>query len=169
MTQGEDDELDQSVRRLSWNDALAWIGTLILLIGMTSVLIWFAFKTLPLGLETEFPVSRSERLNPVELPPPDTFQEDGRTIRNPGWRFRPEIEYPRQGMDVHEGKVRLLCKTTVDGELEDCVVVEEQPKGKGFAQAALAATDEAAVYPRTIDGVATAGTITFYVPFKMAN
>ena len=150
-------------------DALAWIGTLVLVAGLTGGFLWLVLDKFKFELRKADYGDETVAVD-IPEPPPAAYQDDaGKTIRNPGWRFRPEIEYPREAMGVREGRVRMLCKTTVAGTLEDCTVVEEQPKGKGFGRAALAATDEASVYPRTVDGVASAGTITFSVPFKMAD
>ena len=66
--------------------------------------------------------------------------------------------YPPEAFAAHQGgRVMVHCVVGVDGALNDCIVWNENPQGKGFAAAALALTGAYHATPLTIDNHLQAG------------
>jgi TonB family protein len=68
--------------------------------------------------------------------PAPPLLSDLKSTREPG----PEevrAVYPRQAFDV-SARVRLTCTLTIQGKLANCRVIDERPRDRGFAAAALA-------------------------------
>ena len=62
--------------------------------------------------------------------------------------------FPKAAMNsCQEGMTLLKFTVTVEGDVKDIVVVEENPKGFGFAAASLATAGKIKYEPRVIDGV----------------
>ena len=92
----------------------------------------------------------------------------------PSWRTLPDSWIVRRyypaaaAMQRVEGDVALSCAVTVEGHLEDCIVLTERPANSGFGPAAVALTSELRVNPRVEDGrIVQESTIRFEVPFRM--
>lgn len=92
----------------------------------------------------------------------------------PTWRTLPDSwiigrYYPAAAaMQRVDGDVTLSCAVTVEGRLEDCIVLTERPANSGFGPAAVALTSELRVNPRVEDGrIVEESTIHFEVPFRM--
>jgi TonB family protein len=91
-------------------------------------------------------------------PPPDTPG-----LIRPNWLKRPSsadldavfpAEARRRGID---GSVVISCEATVEGTLARCAVVEETPRGLGYAYAALALAPQFRMSPASLDGKPVAG------------
>ena len=104
----------------------------------------------------------------VPAPPPAR-------VTNPGWLQRPSA----QSLDAHypaearrnevEGKAAISCGVGIDGRLQDCRVVSEEPEGAGFGQAALAIAWEFRMTPRTVDDrPVEGGTVRVPITFTLA-
>lgn len=110
--------------------------------------------------------------NPTSAPDPvTTVGPNGEVVRLPAWVRQPIPEYPELAMSrgIESGDVVLRCETLAAGEFGACEVVSESPRGAGFGEAALAATRQARVKPRSIDGFETDGMIQFTVRFRTAS
>lgn len=118
------------------------------------------------------PIEKVDEMRPVappREPAAPTIGPDGEVVRMPTWVRQPITDYPEQAFrrGVNSGSVKLRCSVLPSGRIVGCDVVEEQPAGVGFAEAALKGVRHARVTPRTVDGVATNGTIQFTVRFRM--
>jgi protein TonB len=61
--------------------------------------------------------------------------------------------HPREAFRQRlNGSARITCRIRLDTRLEDCRVVDESPPGRGFGQAALAASGYFRFRPPTRDG-----------------
>jgi len=94
-------------------------------------------------------------------------------ITNPNWVQRPDgymafTVYPdearRKGLS---GSAKIECVVTVEGKLDQCVVLEETPSDAGFGQAALRLAPYFLMRPRTVDGVPTGGAAVV-IPMRFA-
>jgi protein TonB len=89
------------------------------------------------------------------LPPP--------VITNPNWVSRPTADqvgrlYPSRAIDEGKGgRAVLLCEILTTGDVSNCSLVEETPKGYRFGDAAQAMTRYFKLSPRSVDGVSIAG------------
>ncbi|MGH7022868.1 MAG: TonB family protein [Caulobacteraceae bacterium] len=64
-----------------------------------------------------------------------------------------EMVWPGYAFMAHmSGHVRLDCVINDKGKLKPCAVVEETPKGQGFAEAALSFLEPTKMRPPTVDG-----------------
>src|SRR4029079_9617724 len=69
------------------------------------------------------------------------------------WKATPtaaevEAAYPKAAQAAHiTGKVMLFCRLRADGGVRDCTATSEEPKGAGFAEAALSLTERFKVNP----------------------
>lgn len=109
-----------------------------------------------------------------EIRPPDFVPDRPpappipRKITNARWLTpaRPVFPAEAAALGVAEGMARLRCTAATSGVLENCVVVSETPAGAGFGAAALAATSEARVVPRFVDGEPDPSILSFNVHFR---
>ena len=61
--------------------------------------------------------------------------------------------HPREAFRQRlNGSARITCRIRLDARLEDCRVVDETPPGRGFGEAALAASGYFRFRPPTRDG-----------------
>lgn len=92
---------------------------------------------------------------PPPLPPP--------VITNPNWLSRPTADqvgrlYPARAMNEDKGgRAVLLCEVLASGDVSNCSLLEETPKGYRFGEAAQAMTRYFKLSPRSVDGVSVAG------------
>jgi TonB family protein len=68
-----------------------------------------------------------------------------------------------------EGHVTLNCAVQTSGAIRDCRVVEETPRGQGFAQAALSAARRARLSDETVERAGAEGRVTFTTRFQLAE
>lgn len=68
-----------------------------------------------------------------------------------------------------EGHVTLNCAVQPRGAIRDCRVVEETPRGQGFAQAALSAARRARLSDETVERAGAEGRVTFTTRFQLAE
>jgi protein TonB len=85
------------------------------------------------------------------------------TIQSPHWVKTPDpyalgSAYPKAArLYGIGGYVKFTCMVTEQGALTDCSVLEEDPKGFGFGDAALSLAPKFLMLPRTMDGQSVAG------------
>lgn len=93
------------------------------------------------------------------------------STQEPTWLIRPDGDviariYPKAALDHGvKGRAVLRCDTDLEGYLSDCIVVEEQPKGKGFGNAALEATGYMRMTPAMARGTPIHGVVTVPITF----
>lgn len=97
------------------------------------------------------------------VPPPPTPPN----VTPVRWTRQPVPVFPADAVSqgLTEGRVVLRCLATTGGLLADCAMISETPAGVGFGHSALAATADARLAPRTIDGAPADSVITFSVRF----
>jgi protein TonB len=108
---------------------------------------------------------------PVIVPGPPPAPRDPNlptVIVNPSWARQPTVDYPTVAIAnaVSAGRVVLRCTANPNGSLSNCIVIEEDPEGQGFAQAAISGARRARLSPRTIDGAAVGATVQFTIHFR---
>ena len=69
---------------------------------------------------------------------------------------------------AQRANVRMQCRVTASGTLENCVVLSENPPGYGFGRAALRMSGQFQMRPKTRDGKSVAGaTVIVPMQFRM--
>ena len=71
--------------------------------------------------------------------------------------------------DGDDGVVDLECTVNPDGSVSGCVILSERPLGVGVGDMALEAARTARLSPRSVNGVATGGTVRFTVTIPIEN
>ncbi len=170
----------------------AWLFLIVMLVGTAGLVAWVVstgaktFSTLQLreaqvdaadeaAREEGRALARSiaaQTAAPLIAEPAQTeIGPDGRTISNPAWLVRPSGEYPEAALAVgiEGGAVQLECDVLATGQMRACKILSERPSGYGFGEAALDGARPARLSPRSVDGVATDGTVRFETRFALAD
>ncbi len=94
-------------------------------------------------------------------------------ITNPDWLRRPTADeigsvWPAQAMRQRLGGIaRLKCEVDLQGLVQDCSVLSEDPPGMGFGGAALALAPKFLFRPGTRDGAPVTSWVTIPINFSM--
>ncbi|HYD27163.1 energy transducer TonB [Brevundimonas sp.] len=157
------------------------LGASVAAAGLAGALPAVAQQAPPVAVPPPLPIPPTQREDRIVTRPPDIIgppvvvRPGGSPpprpsmITNPAWVRSPAPEYPRPAIaaGVESGRVTLSCIVLPNGRLNDCVVRNESPPGLGFAESALAATIQARVSPRTVDGAAENARVTFTVRYML--
>ena len=102
------------------------------------------------------------------LPAPGEKPAD---VSNVTWQRAPDLEFPERAASrgIESGTVTLTCSVQANGSATNCSIVDEDPSGAGFGQAALRSMSRARFSPRTVEAVATGGTARFTVRFSASG
>jgi protein TonB len=131
--------------------------------------------SLPIGPVGDMPVAFSgggATLGPTvdplptepETPPPP------RLIINPVRQAGANPAFPKKALDRDiSGEVTLSFTVTAQGKVANLLVVNEAPKGYGFADAARKAVEAWTFQPQTIDGIAVAYPARYTISFKLED
>lgn len=143
-----------------------------LIIGVTLAaiaagsLIWQAASKMQISIGDDA-VPKEQLIEVREAAPSDapaaqlTLRADG--VR-PRWVRQPAPHYPAEAYDVPEASVRLICTIGADKGLENCLVIEETPAGRGFGRSAVASMSEARVSPDSSTGDRVDFSIRYVLP-----
>lgn len=163
-------------------DVLVWAVTIAGMIGVAAAVAWvlsnssFRLREITVSDETAeydlIPVApAAEEAPPAEAPLADAAAApDGGATRPVSWvrQPAPDFAFPAAERGIVQGDVVLLCAALASGRLGACQVVEENPPGMGFGEAALDSAAEARVSPRLVDGVPVDGSVRFTIRFRLA-
>lgn len=176
MTTPRSDSRDGFRRVLQWSGATvsAWAISIGLVV-LTAALTAWGLQVLASSKEDRNPVKRQDMVIDLGEPRPAAPAANARdedllpvVTQNPSWTVPPRAEFPQKARTagVTEGVVALVCKSSAEGRLEDCVIHQETPGGAGFGEAALAAVGEARVSPKIVDGRPTPGVVAYTSRFR---
>lgn len=171
-----------------WIVLLGWGGALVLILGVSGLAagLFKAGQTSVDRIEFQWP-ERADTAAPPFVQPlpglPPSMPPSGRdetssepsaegdrvTIVMPRWRERPQADFPNKALrlGIDAGEVELQCPVDADGRIPSCWILNETPPGAGFGEAALAGAVGARLEPRTVDGIATPGTVRFRTRFAL--
>jgi TonB family protein len=99
----------------------------------------------------------------------------GPVVTRPDWVKRPSAGdfaavYPAEAMRLgRSGRATIGCIVSVEGTLQRCNAVFEDPAGAGFGAAALALAPQFRMKPQTVDGRPVAASIRFPIVFQGAG
>ena len=132
---------------------------------------------LPIGLVGDMPVAFSgggATLGPSLDPLPTEAEPEAppahRLIINPVRQAGANPAFPRKALDRDiSGEVTLSFTVTAQGKVANLMVVNEAPKGYGFADAARKAVEAWTFQPQTIDGIAVAYPARYTISFKLED
>ncbi len=133
--------------------------------------------SLPIGPVGDRPVAFTggdATLGPTVAPlPPEVEVETPpapRLIINPVRQAGANPAFPRKALDREvSGEVTLSFTVTAQGKVANLMVVNEAPKGYGFAEAARKAVEAWTFQPQTIDGIAVAYPARYTISFKLED
>jgi protein TonB len=113
------------------------------------------------------PVFTPDPPRPAPIPAPPRPS----VITNPTWERQVTGDFPERAIarGITSGRVTLQCIVQPNGSLTGCSVVNEDPAGAGFGQAALAAARRSRVSPRTVDGAAEGATVRWTQRYVMPD
>ena len=115
------------------------------------------------GEATLGPVTTLPQAEPETTPAP-------RLIINPVRQAGANPAFPRKALDREiSGDVTLSFTVTAQGKVANLMVVNEAPKGYGFAEAARKAVEAWTFQPQTIDGIAVAYPARYTISFKIED
>lgn len=89
----------------------------------------------------------------------------GGVITSPDWLRKPSAQDlsrvvpARAAKEGRNGQATIACRVNLEGGVYDCAVVEEDPAGYGFGEAALAMSSSFAMRPMSLDGKPVAGAV----------
>lgn len=95
--------------------------------------------------------------------PPSNVSQHAPVVVDPNWVKKPsneDIEHafpPAAAAARVKGRVVVQCKVRIDGNVDRCVVLSEDPPAWGFAEATLKVIPVLRMRPRTEDGVPVDG------------
>lgn len=106
---------------------------------------------------------------PPPVPSAPRLDDRGRSIVDPAWIVRPQIQYPDQAarQGVEGGEAVIECEVTTEGRISSCAVVSEAPTDAGFGEAAVAGALKARLHPPQIDGEAYETRIRYTARFRL--
>ena len=97
-------------------------------------------------------------------------------ITRPDWLRKPNGDdfvafYPSRAMDTgKEGKATIKCSVTAKGTLDNCSIVDEDPKDYGFGTAAMRMSKLFKMKPQTADGQSVDGAeVSIPISFKLGG
>ena len=133
--------------------------------------------SLPIGPVGEGPVAFSggtEALGPTIDPVPTSLEPEAPPapplVINPVRQAGANPAFPRKALDREvSGEVTLSFTVTAQGKVANLTVINEVPKGYGFAEAARKAVEAWTFQPQTIDGVAVAYPARYTISFKLED
>jgi len=141
----------------------------------TGVLPLAPVDSLPIGPVSEGPVAITggeATLGSVTTLPqaePETTPAP-RLIIDPIRQAGANPAFPRKALDREiSGEVTLSFTVTAQGKVANLMVVNEAPKGYGFAEAARKAVEAWTFQPQTIDGIAVAYPARYTISFKLED
>ncbi len=161
-------------------DIAVWAVVILIMIGAAAVVAWYlsnasfslrevTYRDDTADFEMAVPVAPA----PDPAPPVASTAGagTGERIELPRWVRQPAPLFPELAASrgVRNGDVTLLCEALASGELGACQILIESPPDAGFGEAALDATRDARVTPRSIDGFRTDGTIRFTIRFQLVD
>jgi protein TonB len=133
--------------------------------------------SLPIGPVDDRPVAFTgggETLVEIVAPLPTEVEVETppapRLIINPVRQAGANPAFPRKALDREvSGEVTLSFTVTAQGKVANLMVVNEAPKGYGFAEAARKAVEAWTFQPQTIDGIAVAYPARYTISFKLED
>ncbi|MCZ8210066.1 MAG: energy transducer TonB [Hyphomonadaceae bacterium] len=133
--------------------------------------------SLPIRPVGEGPVAFTgggETLGPAVGPMPTEIAPEAppapRLIINPIRQAGANPGFPRKALDREiSGEVTLSFTVTAQGKVANLTVINEAPKGYGFAEAARKAVEAWTFQPQTIDGIAVAYPARYTISFKLED
>lgn len=133
--------------------------------------------SLPIGPVGDMPVAFSgggATLGPAVDPLPTESEPEAppapRMIINPVRQAGANPAFPRKALDRDiSGEVTLSFTVTAQGKVANLIIVNEAPKGYGFADAARKAVEAWTFQPQTIDGIAVAYPARYTISFNLED
>lgn len=143
----------------------------------TEVLPLGPVDNLPIGPVGEGPVAFSggtDVLGPTIDPVPTSVEPEAPPapplVINPVRQAGANPAFPRKALDREvSGEVTLSFTVTAQGKVANLNVINEAPKGYGFAEAARKAVEAWTFQPQTIDGIAVAYPARYTISFKLED
>lgn len=87
-------------------------------------------------------------------------------ITMPSWIVRPEPVFPASAVGVERARVTISCTLPVTGTPRDCAVLQADPAGRGFEEAALESLGRASARPKSLNGVPETSEFQFSITFS---